>query len=346
VVERNPWRRVRLAILAVLVVFGAGTLGFSVIFQVGVLQALFDTVTVVSTLGYREVPDTTAEQVFIIVLILLGVSTVLYAFGVVLEAIIEGQLGDLFGRRRMERRVAAMSGHVVVCGWGRVGRAIADHLSPDVEVVVVDNDPARIAEVPYPTVLGDATDDGVLDNAGIQRCRALVAAVTSDADNLYLTLSGRTLRPDLFIVARARITSSEDKLLRAGANRVVNPQAIGGARMAAFVLQPHVTEFLDVVMHGTDVEYRLEEVTLEEGSPIAGQTLRDAHVRDRTGALVLALRGAHGGFATNPPPETVMEAGHILIAIGTTAQLTALEELVAGGQAGGAGGMPRRASAP
>ena len=344
--ERNPWRRVRLAILAVLVVLAAGTVGFAVIFRVGVLQALFDTVTVVSTLGYRQVPDTTGEEVFIIVLILLGVSTVLYAFSVVLEVIIEGQLGDVFGRRRMERKIGAMSGHVIVCGWGRVGRAIVGQLGSDLEVVVVDNDPARVAEIPCPSIQGDATDDAVLQHAGIERCRALVAAVTSDADNLYLTLTGRTLRPDLFIVARARIASSEDKLLRAGANRVVNPQAIGGARMAAFVLQPHVTEFLDVVMHGADVEFRLEEVALSTGSPIAGQTLRDAHVRDRTGALVLALRGAHGGFTTNPPPETVMEAGHILIAIGTTAQLAALEDLVAGGQVGGDGGMPRRASAP
>src|SRR5205807_892126 len=232
---------------------------------------------------------------------------------------------------------------VIVCGWGRVGRAIVGQLGSELEVVVVDNDPARVAEIPCPNIQGDATDDAVLQHAGIERCRALVAAVTSDADNLYLTLTGRTLRPELFIVARARITSSEDKLLRAGANRVVNPQAIGGARMAAFVMQPHVTEFLDVVMHGTDVEFRLEEVELSAESSIAGQTLRDAHVRDRTGALVLALRGAHGGFTTNPAPETVMEAGHILIAIGTTAQLTALEGFVAGRQVGG---MPRSASAP
>jgi len=333
---------VRLAILAVLVVLAAGTVGFVLIFHVPVLQALFDTVTVVSTLGYRQVPDTPGEEVFVIALILLGVSTVLYAFGVVLEAVIEGQLRDLYGRRRMERKIAGMSGHVIVCGWGRVGRAIAENLAPEQELVIVDSDAERIAEVPHPTVLGDATDDGVLDRAGIQRCRALVAAVNSDADNLYLTLTGRTLRPDLFIVARARVTSSEDKLLRAGANRVVNPQAIGGARMAAFVLQPHVTEFLDVVMHGTDVEFRLEEVQLSTGSPLAGQTLRDSHVRDRTGALVLALRDPHGGFTTNPPPETVMQDGHILIAIGTPAQLSALEELV-GGQVGG---MPRRASAP
>jgi voltage-gated potassium channel len=335
---------VRIALLAMVVVLTVGTVGFMVIFSVGALQALYDTASAVTTIGFREQPHSDGAKVFSIFLILAGVGTVLYAFGVVLEAIIEGQLRDLFGRRRMERRIAGMSGHVIVCGWGRVGRAIAENLPPEQELVVVDSDPGRIAEVPHPTVLGDATDDAVLERAGVERCRALVAAVSSDADNLYLTLSGRTLRPDLFIVARARVASSEDKLLRAGANRVVNPQAIGGARMAAFVLQPHVTEFLDVVMHGTDVEYRLEEVELAAGSPIAGQTLRDAHVRDRTGALVLALRPPHGAFTTNPPPETVMEEGHILIAIGTLAQLSALEDLVAGVQS--EGGRPRRASAP
>jgi len=343
VLERTPWRRVVIALAAIAVVLAVGTVGFMVIFDVSVLQGIYDAASVVTTIGFRQQPHSTGAEIFSIVLILVGVGTVLYAFGVVLEAIIEGQLGDLFGRRRMEKRIAGMEGHVIVCGWGRVGRAIAENLAPEQELVVVDNDPGRVAEVPYPTVLGDATDDAVLERAGVQRCRALVAAVTSDADNLYLTLSGRTLRPDLFIVARARIASSEDKLLRAGANRVVNPQAIGGARMAAFVLQPHVTEFLDVVMHGTDVEYRLEEVELPAGSPIAGHSLRDAHVRDRTGALVLALRDPHGSFTTNPPPETVMEAGHILIAIGTTAQLTALEGLVAGRQVGG---IPRSASAP
>jgi voltage-gated potassium channel len=183
---------------AVVVVLAAGTLGFALIFNVGVLQALFDTVTVVSTLGYRQVPDTTGEEVFIIVLILLGVSTVLYAFSVVLEAIIEGQLGDVFGRRRMERKIGAMKGHVIVCGWGRVGRAIVGQLAPDVDVVVIDNDATRIAEIPHPNVQGDATDDAVLQKAGIERCRALVAAVTSDADNLY-QIALRELEIPLFL---------------------------------------------------------------------------------------------------------------------------------------------------
>jgi voltage-gated potassium channel len=151
-----------------------------------------------------------------------------------------------------------------------------------------------------------------------------VAALNTDADNLSVTLSGRTARPDLFIVGRARLESSEEKLKRAGADRVVNPQLIGGARMAAFALQPNVAEFLDVVMHDGSLEFRLEEVAVPAGSPLAGASLRTAHIRDRTGALVLALRDTSGAFRTNPAPETVIEPGDVLIAIGTTAQLASL----------------------
>ena len=150
-------------------------------------------------------------------------------------------------------------------------------------MLVVDRDPERVATIHGPPwVLGDATSDDVLRRAGIERARALVAALATDADNLFITLSGRALRPDLFIVARAREESSVEKLTRAGADRVVNPQEIGGARIAAFLLQPHVTEFLDVVMHDRSIELRLEEVTVPSDSPLAGQTLRQAHVRDKT----------------------------------------------------------------
>jgi voltage-gated potassium channel len=215
---------------------------------------------------------------------------------------------------------------VIVCGWGRVGRAIARELAEaGTPLVIIDRDPDRVAMIGgHAFILGDATSDDVLREAGIDRARALVAALATDADNLFITLSGRALRPDLFIVARAREESSVDKLDRAGADRVVNPQEIGGARIAAFVLQPHVTEFLDVVMHDRGIEYRLEEVTVATESPLVGQSLRDAHVRDRTGALVLALRDADGQFATNPDPDTVLVAGQVLIAIGTETQLKAL----------------------
>ena len=222
-----------------------------------------------------------------------------------------------------------MSGHVIVCGWGRVGRAIAEELTAaGTDLVVIDLDPTRVAEAALPAIVGDATEDRVLEAAGLLRSRALVAALDTDAGNLFVTLSARSLRPDLFIVARARLEETEEKLRRAGADRVVNPQSIGGARIAAFVLQPHVTEFLDVVMHDRGLQFRLEEVLVPLGSSTAGKSIRDAHLRDRTGALVLALREEDGSFNTNPSPDTTIRAGHVLIAIGTPTELEALERTI------------------
>jgi voltage-gated potassium channel len=167
-------------------------------------------------------------------------------------------------------------------------------------------------------------DDRTLEEAGIARAATLVAALETDADNLYVTLASRAIRPDLQIIARARNESSEPKLIRAGADRVVNPQQLGGDRMAALVTQPHVVDFVDVVMHDGSLEFRLEEVTVGTLSPLTGRTLSSARVHDETGALVLAIRRADGSFLTNPSATTPIEAGDVLISVGTAAQLAAL----------------------
>jgi voltage-gated potassium channel len=252
----------------------------------------------------------------------------LYAFSVLIETLIEGRLVDSFGRHRMEMNIARMHDHVVICGWGRVGRSIASEVAEAGRLlVVIDNDPERLAGSPYPTVLGDATEDATLAAAGIDRATALIAAVDADAANSFIILSARAVCPELFIVARARSADSEEKLRRAGADRVVNPQHIGGARMAAFVLRPHVAEFVDVVMHDRNLEFRLEELTIGGSSPLARKSMREARIRDRTGALVLAVREAGGQLRTNPSPETTIEAGDLLIAIGTETELRALADL-------------------
>lgn len=321
-------RRVGSALLAVAVVLGGGTLGY---WAIGLhpLDALYQTVTTVSTVGFRELyPSTTAAKIFTIVLILLGVGTVLYAFSVVLEVVIEGDLFDVWGRRRVERKIDELEGHVIVCGYGRVGRSIARRLSEsNQDFVIVDEKPERFAGTDLLTVAGDATDDLVLRQAGIERARALVAATSTDTTNVYLSLSGKALKPDLFVIARAREAASEAKLVRAGADRVINPQAIGGTRIAAMLMQPHVSEFLDVVSHGNEIEFRLSELAVGAGSPLAGHSLREAHLRDRTGTLVLAIRNPEGQFHTNPAPETVISAGDILIVIGTAGQVESLLQL-------------------
>lgn len=322
--DRN---RVRRGLLLLGGVTGVGTVGYWML-GLGPLDALYQTVITVSTVGYREVGQedpSQAYRLFTIFMVVSGVGTALYTLGVLLETLIEGRLTDQIGRRRMERNIAAMRGHVIVAGWGRVGRTITrDIASSGRDVVVIDIDDDRLGDVPVPYVSGDATDDAVLSAANIDHAAALVAALDSDASNLYVTLTGRSARPDLFIVARARVESAEPKLLQAGADRVVNPQYIGGERIAAMILQPSVTDFLDVVMRDDALEFRLSEVPVPERSPIAGRSLRDAHLRDRTGALVLAMRDGDGGFRTNPPPDTLIHAGEVLIAIGTRSQLEAL----------------------
>jgi voltage-gated potassium channel len=323
----EAWHRLRFGLAALAGVLVAGTAGY-VALGFPFIDAVYQTVTTVTTVGFRELhPLSTGGRIFTMALILVGVGTVLYTFTLVLEAVVEGQVQELLGRKRMERQIGRMSDHVIVCGFGRVGRNLAQYVAnAGDDVVVIENDPTRAAaaEGPAHVVRGDATSDEVLKEAGIDRARVLVTALNTDADNLFVTLTARSLREDLFIVARARVESSEAKLAQAGADRVVNPQRIGGSRMAAFVLQPHVAEFLDVVMHDGTLEFRLEELPLPDGSPLAGRSLREAHIRDSTGALILALRDSEGEFTTNPPPETVLETGQILIAIGTEAQLKAL----------------------
>ncbi len=324
-------RRARWGVAALAAVTAVGTLGYLVL-GFSPLNALYQTVTTISTVGFGEVePMSSRERLFTMALILGGVGTAAYILSGLVEAVVDGDLMELVGRRRMERRIAGWSGHVMICGYGRVGRSIAAMVgTAGPEVVVVDRDADRLAGLPVATLQGDATDEEVLRSAGIERARVLVAALTTDADNLFLTVTARAMRPDLFIVARVRQEASEGKLASAGADRVVNPQRIGGQRMAAFVLQPHVAEFLDVVMHDGSLEFRLEEVPVAPTSELGGRSLRDTHIRDRTGALVLAVRDGTGAFTTNPAPETVIRPGHVLIAIGTAAQLAALGDAAAG----------------
>ncbi len=324
-------RRITRAVLALAVVTLLGTVGY-LLLGFTLLEAVYQTVTTVATVGFREVrPLGPAGMVFTLVLIVVGVGTVLYNLGVLLEAVTEGHLRQSLERRRMDKDIAALRGHVVVCGHGRVGRSTREYLvSNGYDVVVVDRDPQRLLglEPGVPFIVGDVTRDEVLREAGVEHARALVAALETDADTVYLTLSARALCPDLVIIARARTTDSKHKLVLAGATRAVNPQRIGGRRMAAFALQPDVAEFLDVVMHDDNLDFVIQQVPVAAGSELAGRTVGDLAVRERTGALLLALRrDADEPLEPNPSTATPVGPGAVLIALGTQAELDALTAL-------------------
>ena len=316
----------------VLTVFVAGTIGYA-LFGLSPIDAAYMTVITVTTVGYRELLGeelTYPQKLFTMTVIITGVSTVLYTFTLGVQVVVEGQLREFVGRRRMDKKIAGMRDHVIVCGWGRVGKAAAeDILNAGRTVVVVDMNAERVAELGMPTIVGDATLDTTLRSAGIEHASALIAALEGDAENLFVTLSSKAINPDLFIVARARQEESVNKLSRAGADRVVNPQELGAARMASFVVQPNVAEFVDVVMHERSMDFRMQEVEILEGSALAGISLRDANLRQRAGVLVLALRLDDGTFNTNPDPDTIIHAHHVIIAVGTDDALQQLVEVCA-----------------
>jgi voltage-gated potassium channel len=318
--SRNA-RRLVVGLLALTAVLVLGTVGY-IILGINPLDAAYQTVTTVTTIGFREVVEFgTAQKIYTMVLALVGVGTVLYTLTLTLELVLEGQLGNLWGRRRMQSDIDKLEGHAVICGWGRVGRAAAEQLARAGDsVVVIDRDEERLATCPYPHIMGDATEDDVLRAAGIRSARTLVASLDNDAASVYVVLSARTLNPDLFVIARSRTDDAEPKFIRAGADRVVNPQRIGGNRIAAFAESPYVVDFLDVVMHEGTNEFRMADVAVVTGSTLAGSTVADARAREGGAAVLLALRTS-GRFVTNPAPKTVIGPGDVLIVVGTDDQI-------------------------
>ena len=324
----STMKRLRIALGLVGTVAVAGVIGYRFT-GLSWMEAIYMTVITVTTVGYREVggQPSNGEQIFTIVIITTGVSTVLYTFTLGVQTVVEGQLREFVGRRRMNKVIEGFRGHTIVCGLGRVGRTVINDLVAHGEtVVIIDENPQRVNDVDHPVVIGDATLDSTLRAAGIEHARALVAALEGDAENLFVTLSARAINPELFIVARARASESVAKLSRAGADRVVNPQDLGASRMASFVVQPNVAEFVDVVMHERSQEFRIREFQLQPSCWLVGQRMGDARLRDRTEALVLAVRTHEGSFITNPDPDVTLAAGDILIVVGTQTGLSGLQE--------------------
>ncbi|MDI6712282.1 MAG: potassium channel protein [Anaerosomatales bacterium] len=325
-------RRVARAVAVLVAILVVGTLGYAVVEGWPLLDALYMTVITIATVGYREVrPLSDAGRILTIGLILAGVGGLGYSFGTIVEFMVEGHLRTLVEGRRMQKRIAELSGHYIVVGIGRVGSVVARSLAEEgVPFVVVDSCEeckAAAEEAGWLFVHGDATSEEVLRQAGVERARGLVAAVDTDADNLFIVLTARTLNPNLFIVARSTSIASESKILKSGADRVITPNVIGGRRMAAMLTRPVVADYLDVVMHGDALEYRLDAMRVRPGSELDGKTIAEAQIRDRTGAFVLAVRSGDR-INANPGAQTRFSAGDEVIALGTREQLAALEKLV------------------
>ena len=327
---KDPWGRFWAGLGVFALVIAGGTFGYHRL-GLTVGEALYQTVITITTVGYREIGTVTGEYMaFTILLIVFGAGTALYTLSVLIESLFEGRLDDQIRRRRMQKHIDRVSGHVVLCGFGQVGRAIHRELATAGRtVVVVDRREFDDEGLPR-SVVGEATDDSVLVSAGLERASVLVLALDSDVDNLYVALTARSMCPGLFIVARSTDSSAEPKLRQAGVDRVVNTHDIGGSRMAALVLQPDVVEFLDVVMHDEELEVHLAETRVVSGGPFAGVALVACEIAESTGATVLAVR-RNESFVTNPPDHFVLAAGDVLIVLGTKQQLAELNSKAGAG---------------
>lgn len=326
-----PQRRVLLSALAALGGLTAiGTAGYVLIAGMPVLDALYMTVITMSTVGYREVHELDAAgRIFTMALILGSIGIVFYSVTRLAREAIEGEFQRAFGRRRVERQIAQMSHHFVVCGFGRMGRIVCKELAAKpVPFVVIEQDPAALRlleEEQFPFVEGDATEESFLIQAGIERARGLVAALSTDSDNVYVVLTGRELNPNLLIVARAEDERSERKLMHAGATRVVSPYVIGGHRMAHALLRPAVLDVIDLATHYRSIELQIEEVAVAPGSFADGVTLQESGIRDTVGVILIALKKPDGQMLVNPLPTARIQAGDRLVLMGQTASLRALE---------------------
>jgi voltage-gated potassium channel len=311
----------------------AGTVGYYLLEErYSLFDSFYMTVITLTTVGYEEVhPLSSPGRVFTIILLLVGVLTFFYTVTELVRVVISGEVQQLLGKRRMERSLAGLSNHMIICGYGRMGRHVCREFSRQgLPFVIIDRRPEALRDFDLAhgiALEGDATSDEVLKRAGVERARALVTVAASDADNLFITMSARLLNDKLFIVARAEGELAEQKLRRAGANRVVTPYAIGGAKVAMAVLRPAVVDFIELATRTEHLDLQIEETLIQDGSKLAGATLHSSRLRQDLGVIVVAIKRANGHLDANPSGAAVMEAGDTLIALGARQNLDQVEIL-------------------
>ena len=329
----RPWSWARgpgLAVILFLIVTAVGTAGYMVVEGWSPWDAFYMTIISVTTVGYREVHATSfAGQVWTVFVLLAGVSTLFYTASVVMAEIVEGGLRKGLESRRFNRMLEQLKDHFIICGYGRIGGVIADEFQRQgIPYVVVDRDPDRVHAVIARggmAVEADASREDVLRRIGIERARGLIAAVGTDAENVYTVLTARVLRPDLFIIARIESEDAEPQLKRAGADRVLSPYQLGGVQMAATALRPAVVDFMRLATSSERLDLAAEQIEVKANSRFVGASIRDANLRQDFGVIVVAIKRAAGHMEFNPAPEAIIGANDQLVVLGHPDQLKALE---------------------
>src|SRR6476469_3544458 len=309
--------------MLLLAIIAGGTAGYVVIERWSVWDAFYMTVTTVATVGYREVHQLSrAGQVFTVVVIFSGVGTAFYTATLLATIVVEGGLHRRFAQRRFARMLEQLENHFIICGYGRIGAIIADELDrQNVPFIVIERDPSRshqVLERGWLGVAADSSQEDVLRRVGLDRARGLIAAVGTDAENVFTVLTARVMRPDLFVIARVEADDAEAKLRRAGADRVISPYHIGATHMVQTALRPAVVDFVQIATSSERLDLSMEQVHIKDGSPLAGASIIDAGIRQKFGVIVVGIKRVGGAMEFNPAPETVMKPGVLLVVPATT----------------------------
>lgn len=327
-------KRLNFAIIlgALVAILLAGTMGYHLLEGWDFLDSLYMAVITITTVGFGEVhPLSHTGRIFTMFYLLAGVSLVTYTIGTLTRMVIEGEVQQLFGRRRTMTKIKKLRDHYIICGFGRIGQMVADEFERrPMPFVVVENNIEKARKLPpeYPIIVGDATEEETLINAGIERAKGLVTVLHSDAANLFVTLSAREINPKLFIIARYEEERTKNKLLRAGADKVVSPYIIGGTRMAMAVLRPAVIDFIELATQSESLGLQMEEILVPPDSPLIGSNLKDADIRSNLDIIIVAIKKRSGHMEFNPSATTVIGEGDRMIAIGETSQLQKLEYMM------------------
>jgi len=333
----DPVRHLRFSIAALVSVIAFGTLGYAMIEDWQAFDALYMTIITLATVGFREVHELSPEgKIFTIVLIISGTGIIAYTLSSLIQFTLEGQLRKILGRKKLESRISKLRDHYIICGYGRIGHLICrEFQSRPTPFVIVEQNPnhiERLAREGYMYVEGDATDDETLQAAGIEHAKGLITAVTSDTDNVYITLTARGLNPKLFILARAGEEGAEKKLMRAGASKVISPYTIGASRMAQAILRPSVVDFIELATASEHLALQIEEIRIAADSVLAGKNLIDSGIRQSMGIIIVGIKESDGKMTFNPPPEKNIEPNSVLIILGERPAISQLEKIAGGRQ--------------
>lgn len=323
-------KQIMISVLLSFVLIGGGSLGYMIIEKWSLSDAFYMTVITVATVGYSEVNPVSPEgRLFTVVLIFLGVGFFLYVAGGIIQFLVEGRIRLVMGRRKLDTRINKLKDHFIICGYGRIGRVLARFLIEKyVNVVVIERNEKRISKLDEDGVLylvGEATDEKLLERAGIGRAKGLVTAVATDADNVFLVLIAKQMNPGLFIVARASQNASKKTLQAAGADKVISPYDLGARRMAHAILRPTVIKFLEMAFADEKVDIQIEEIKIRSTSELAGKSMQDSGIRQRFDLMIIVMCKPGNQMVFNPKADTVIEAGDILVVVGSARNIKQLE---------------------